>query len=69
MIEYLPDLKALAASIEKRNLGMLKAFPEVTDEVARARAESYMAGVHDALHALQAPLTGCSTSCRATPRA
>ena len=53
MIEYLPDLKALAASIERRHLGMLKALPEVTDEVARARAESYMAGVHDALHALQ----------------
>ena len=53
MIESLPDLKLLAASIERRHLGMLKALPEVTDEVARARAESYMAGVRDALHTLQ----------------
>lgn len=54
MIEGLPDLKLLAASIERRSLGMLSAIPGgASDDVLRAHAEAYMAGVRDALHALQ----------------
>ena len=67
MIESLPDLKLLAASIERRHLGMLNAIPEATDDVIRGRAESYMAGVRDALHALQDATEAVNAREDATP--